>query len=94
MIAAIKSSLGYLVHSVSVLSYSAKFFSSFYGPFREAAKSAPAFGDRKCYQLPGGSSGLAQRAAVSLDFSYVGSLKCLLNFALHTHRSSKLYVLH
>ncbi|CAH0384866.1 unnamed protein product [Bemisia tabaci] len=63
MIAAIKSSLGYLVHSVSVLSYSAKFFSSFYGPFREAAKSAPAFGDRKCYQLPGGSSGLAQRAA-------------------------------
>jgi porphobilinogen synthase len=30
----------------SVLSYSAKFASGFYGPFRDAAKSAPAFGDR------------------------------------------------
>ncbi|XP_033108188.1 delta-aminolevulinic acid dehydratase-like [Anneissia japonica] len=47
---------------VSVLSYSAKFASSFYGPFREAAKSAPAFGDRRCYQLPPGSRGLAARA--------------------------------
>lgn len=51
---------------VSVLSYSVKFASSFYGPFRDAAKSAPAFGDRKCYQLPYGSRGLARRAAVSL----------------------------
>lgn len=50
---------------VSVLSYSVKFASSFYGPFRDAAKSAPAFGDRKCYQLPYGSSGIARRAAVS-----------------------------
>lgn len=32
---------------VSVLSYSVKFSSCFYGPFRDAAKSAPAFGDRK-----------------------------------------------
>ena len=48
---------------VSVLSYAVKFSSSFYGPFREAAKSAPAFGDRKKYQLPCGSRGLAQRAA-------------------------------
>ena len=32
---------------VSVLSYAVKFSSSFYGPFRDAAKSAPAFGDRK-----------------------------------------------
>jgi len=48
---------------VSVLSYSVKFSSSFYGPFREAAKSAPAFGDRKKYQLPCGSRGLAVRAA-------------------------------
>lgn len=47
---------------VSVMSYSAKFASSFYGPFRDAAKSAPSFGDRKCYQLPPGSSGLAERA--------------------------------
>merc|ERR1712177_5358 len=48
---------------VAVLSYVVKFSSGFYGPFREAAKSAPAFGDRKKYQLPCGSRGLAQRAA-------------------------------
>lgn len=48
---------------VSVLSYAVKFSSSFYGPFRDAAKSAPAFGDRKRYQLPMGSRGLAARAA-------------------------------
>ncbi|XP_013415816.1 delta-aminolevulinic acid dehydratase-like isoform X1 [Lingula anatina] len=47
---------------VSVMSYSAKFASGFYGPFRDAAKSAPSFGDRKCYQLPPGSRGLALRA--------------------------------
>ena len=48
---------------VSVLSYSSKFASSFYGPFREAAHSAPQFGDRKRYQLPLGSRGLAVQAA-------------------------------
>ena len=46
---------------VSVLSYSAKFCSSFYGPFRDAAGSAPQFGDRRNYQLPPGSSNLAIR---------------------------------
>ena len=48
---------------VSVLSYAVKFASCFYGPFRDAAKSAPAFGDRRSYQLPAGSNGLAMRAA-------------------------------
>uniref|UniRef100_A0A1X7UVL1 Delta-aminolevulinic acid dehydratase n=1 Tax=Amphimedon queenslandica TaxID=400682 RepID=A0A1X7UVL1_AMPQE len=48
--------------SVAVMSYSAKFASSFYGPFRDAAKSAPAFGDRRCYQLPPSARGLAKRA--------------------------------
>ena len=33
------------------MSYSSKFASAFYGPFREAAESAPAFGDRKTYQM-------------------------------------------
>jgi len=33
------------------MAYSAKFASSFYGPFRDAANSAPAFGDRKSYQM-------------------------------------------
>ena len=49
---------------MAVLSYAVKFASTFYGPFRDAAKSAPAFGDRKCYQLPPGSRGLAARASV------------------------------
>ncbi|ENN73615.1 hypothetical protein D910_04774 [Dendroctonus ponderosae] len=52
-----------LQNSVAVLSYSCKFASNFYGPFRDAAKSSPASGDRKCYQLPPGSGGLALRAA-------------------------------
>ena len=34
-----------------ILAYSAKFASAFYGPFREAAGSAPAFGDRRGYQM-------------------------------------------
>lgn len=36
---------------VPILSYAAKYASSFYGPFRDAAGSAPAFGDRKSYQM-------------------------------------------
>ena len=35
----------------SILAYSAKYASAFYGPFREAAESAPAFGDRRSYQM-------------------------------------------
>jgi porphobilinogen synthase len=37
--------------SLPIMSYAAKYCSSFYGPFREAAGSAPAFGDRKTYQM-------------------------------------------
>lgn len=36
---------------VAIMSYAAKFASAFYGPFREAADSAPQFGDRKTYQM-------------------------------------------
>jgi porphobilinogen synthase len=36
---------------VAIMSYSAKYASAFYGPFRDAADSAPAFGDRKTYQM-------------------------------------------
>jgi porphobilinogen synthase len=37
--------------SVPIVSYAAKYASAFYGPFREAAESAPAFGDRRSYQM-------------------------------------------
>jgi len=48
--------------NVAIMSYAAKFASCFYGPFRDAAGSAPSFGDRKSYQLPPGSRGLALKA--------------------------------
>jgi porphobilinogen synthase len=38
-------------YKIPILAYSAKFASGFYGPFREAADSAPAFGDRRTYQM-------------------------------------------
>jgi porphobilinogen synthase len=49
-----------------VMSYAAKFASSFYGPFREAADCAPAFGDRKTYQMDPGNSREAMRE-IALD---------------------------
>ena len=36
---------------VAMLSYAVKYASAFYGPFRDAADSAPAFGDRRSYQM-------------------------------------------
>ena len=53
-VAAIRSALdaeGYA--QTPILSYASKFASAFYGPFREAADSAPQFGDRKTYQMDG-----------------------------------------
>ena len=38
-------------HDLAILSYAVKYASGFYGPFREAADSAPAFGDRRQYQM-------------------------------------------
>jgi len=51
---------------VGVLAYSAKYCSAFYGPFREAAESAPQFGDRRAYQMDPPNSDEAIRE-VSLD---------------------------
>lgn len=39
------------LENIPIMSYAAKFASSYYGPFREAAGSAPVFGDRKSYQM-------------------------------------------
>ena len=44
-----------------ILSYAAKFASAFYGPFREAADSAPQFGDRRAYQMDGANVREAMR---------------------------------
>ncbi len=43
------------LQDVAIMSYAAKFASAFYGPFRDAAHSAPSFGDRRSYQLPIGN---------------------------------------
>jgi len=49
-----------------ILSYAAKFASAFYGPFREAADSAPQFGDRRSYQMDGANLREAMRE-IELD---------------------------
>ncbi|HRT55535.1 MAG TPA: porphobilinogen synthase [Candidatus Paceibacterota bacterium] len=49
-----------------IMSYAAKFASAFYGPFREAAESAPRFGDRRSYQMDAANAAEALRE-VALD---------------------------
>jgi porphobilinogen synthase len=49
-----------------IMAYSAKYSSAFYGPFREAAESAPQFGDRKTYQMDFGNADEAMRE-IALD---------------------------
>jgi porphobilinogen synthase len=51
-----------------ILSYASKFASAFYGPFREAADSAPQFGDRKTYQMDGANLREAMRE-IELDLA-------------------------
>jgi porphobilinogen synthase len=51
---------------VGIVAYSAKFASGFYGPFREAAESAPQFGDRRTYQMDPANSREALRE-IELD---------------------------
>ncbi len=65
-VAAIREGLdeaGY--HEVAIMSYSVKYASAFYGPFREAAHSTPQFGDRKTYQMDPANKREALREADS-----------------------------
>ena len=68
MIGAIRGALGGAGFShLPVMSYAAKYASAFYGPFRDAAESAPQFGDRRTYQMdPAAAAGQALRE-VELD---------------------------
>jgi porphobilinogen synthase len=66
-VAAIRAALdrsGFL--DTPIMSYAAKFASAFYGPFREAAESAPKFGDRRSYQMDAANANEAMRE-VALD---------------------------
>ncbi len=61
-VAAIRSALDTAGRiNIPILSYASKFASAFYGPFREAADSAPQFGDRRTYQMDGANRREAMR---------------------------------
>ena len=63
-VAAIRRALDGAGHSsVGIMSYSAKYASAFYGPFRDAAQGAPAFGDRRGHQMDPANAGEALREA-------------------------------
>ena len=67
MIAAIREGLDHSgFTNIPIMSYAAKFASGYYGPFRDAAESAPSFGDRRTYQMDPANAEEAMRE-VSLD---------------------------
>ena len=84
-VAAIRSALydGSFSH-LPIMSYAVKFASAFYGPFREAADSAPAFGDRRAYQMDAANFREAMREAEldvreGADFLMVKPATCYLD---------------
>jgi porphobilinogen synthase len=68
-VAAIRQALDAAGHpNTPILSYAAKYASVFYGPFREAAESAPQFGDRRSYQMdPANAREAMREIALDLD---------------------------
>jgi porphobilinogen synthase len=53
---------------IPIMSYAAKYCSAFYGPFRAAADSAPAFGDRRSYQMdPANSNEAVREVAMDIE---------------------------
>jgi porphobilinogen synthase len=69
MVGAIRGALdGEGLHRVAILSYAVKYASAFYGPFREAAEGAPAFGDRRSQQMdPANAREALREAALDVD---------------------------
>ena len=68
-VGAIRSQLDELGHAeLPIVAYSAKYASSFYGPFRDAAESTPAHGDRRGYQMdPANAAEAVREAKLDLD---------------------------
>jgi porphobilinogen synthase len=68
-VAAIREKLDqHRFENVAILSYAAKYCSGFYGPFREAAQSAPQFGDRRSYQMdPSNAREALKEVALDLE---------------------------
>jgi porphobilinogen synthase len=74
-----------------IMAYSAKYSSAFYGPFREAAESAPQFGDRKGYQMDTRNSDEAMRE-IALDIAEgadIVMVKPALSYLDVIHRASE-----
>jgi porphobilinogen synthase len=69
MVGAIRTALdGQGLERVAVLSYAVKYASAFYGPFRDAAEGAPAFGDRKSHQMdPANAREALREAALDVE---------------------------
>jgi len=69
MVRAIRNALdgaGYT--EVPIMAYSAKYASAYYGPFRDAAESAPSFGDRRSYQMdPANSDEALKEVALDIE---------------------------
>jgi porphobilinogen synthase len=68
-VAAIRETLDqHRFHDIAILAYAAKYCSGFYGPFREAADSAPQFGDRRGYQMdPANAREALKEVALDLE---------------------------
>jgi porphobilinogen synthase len=82
-IAAIREALdGAGFESVPIMSYAVKYASAFYGPFREAADSTPAFGDRRSYQMDPANvrEGMREAAADTLEGADVLMVKPALSY--------------
>jgi porphobilinogen synthase len=70
MVRAIRSALdGEGYEHLPIMSYAAKYSSAFYGPFREAAESAPSFGDRRAYQMDYAAGADQALREVALDLA-------------------------
>jgi porphobilinogen synthase len=69
MVGAIRTALdGEGLEGVAILSYAVKYASAFYGPFRDAAEGAPAFGDRKSHQMdPANAREALREAALDVE---------------------------
>lgn len=84
-VGAIRESLDQSGHTeVSIMSYTAKYASAFYGPFRDALDSTPKFGDKKTYQMDPANSNEALREALldeeeGADFLMVKPALCYLD---------------
>jgi porphobilinogen synthase len=76
---------------IPIMAYSAKFASGFYGPFREAAGSAPQFGDRKTYQMdpPNGNEAMLETALDIEEGADVIIVKPALAYGDITYRTKE-----